>query len=215
MPPPDHPKIFHITHVENLREIVRAGVLWSDARRRGLGLDCQIVGMATIKERRLRELRVKCHPGTMVGEYVPFYLCPRSIMLYILHMANHPELIYTGGQGPIVHLVADLRRTVGWAEGVRRRWALTDSNAGGRLADFYADLRHLDRVNWEAVAARDFRDPVIQEGKQAEFLIHESFPWELVEEIGVRDAAIGEQVRAALGGAPHQPPIRVEPTWYY
>jgi len=106
-------------------------------------------------------------------------------------------------------------RPVAWAEGQCRRWALTDSNAGGRLAAFYADLRHLDRVNWDAVAARDFREAVIQEGKQAEFLLHESFPWELVEEIGVRDAAVGEQVRAAVEGATHQPPVRVEPTWYY
>jgi hypothetical protein len=81
MPPPDHPKIFHITHVDNLQEIARTGVLWSDARRGEFRLDCRIVGMATIKERRRRELQVKCHPGTMVGEYVPFYLCPRSIML--------------------------------------------------------------------------------------------------------------------------------------
>lgn len=65
------------------------------------------------------------------------------------------------------------------------------------------------------MAAQDFRDPVIREGKQAEFLIHESFPWELVEEIGVRDATVGEQVRAAVEGASHQPLVRVEPTWYY
>jgi len=52
---------------------------------------------------------VKCHPGTKVGQYVPFYFCPRSIMLYILHRGNHPDLDYREGQGPILHLQADSR----------------------------------------------------------------------------------------------------------
>ena len=70
--------------------------------------------MSTIKRRRL-ELPVDCHPGTSVGEFVPFYFCPRSIMLYLLIRGNHPELHYQGGQEPILHLVADLYEVVEWA----------------------------------------------------------------------------------------------------
>jgi hypothetical protein len=51
------------------------------------------VGMSEIKENRMR-LSVKCHDGDTVGEYVPFYFCPRSIMLF---KANHPGLTYRGG----------------------------------------------------------------------------------------------------------------------
>jgi hypothetical protein len=101
---PAHPKVFHITHVRNLRNIVKAGVLWSDAKRVEMGLSCNVVGMSHIKQRRLQEIEVRCHAGTHVGEYVPFYFCPRSIMLYILHRGNHPDLDYNEGQQPIVHL---------------------------------------------------------------------------------------------------------------
>jgi hypothetical protein len=212
---PEHPKIYHITHMDNLPEILRAGVLWSDAKRIELGLACSVVGMSSIKARRLHELPMKCHPGTRVGEYVPFYFCPRSIMLYILHMGNHPELTYRGGQGPIVHLVADLRATVAWADVQRRRWAFSTSNAGAYYVDFYADLGGLDKIDWPAVAASDFRDPLVKEGKQAEFLVLESFPWQLVEEIGVLDPAIETRVRTVLRGAPHQPPVRVRRMWYF
>jgi hypothetical protein len=69
--------------------------------------------MTAIKARRLYELEVDCHRGTKVGEYVPFYFCPRSIMLFLLHRGNHPDMNYTGGQRPIVHLVADLNEVVG------------------------------------------------------------------------------------------------------
>ena len=111
---PTHPKIYHITHVRNLPQIVEAGVLWSDAKRIELGLSCDVVGMSHIKQRRLREIEVSCHEGTHVGDYVPFYFCPRSIMLYILHMGNHPDLNYNGGQRPILHLQADLHAVVEW-----------------------------------------------------------------------------------------------------
>ena len=85
------------------------GVLWSDAERLRQNLECQVVGMGEIKRRRLEELEVGCNPGTKVGEYVPFYFCFRSIMLYLLYMSNHPDLTYRGGQRPILHLEADLR----------------------------------------------------------------------------------------------------------
>ena len=212
---PDNPKIYHITHVNNLARIAEAGVLWSDAKRVELGLDCQVVGMSTIKRRRLVELEVNCHPGTKVGEYVPFYFCPRSIMLYILHMANHPELTYTGGQRPIVHMEADLRKTVAWAKAHQRRWTFSDCNAGARYANFWANLGDLDKIDWAAMEAADFRDIKVKEGKQAEFLVHESFPWELVERIGVMDRAIAAQVNNTLREMIHKPVADVQRTWYY
>ncbi len=98
---PTQPKIYHITHVQNLSQLARSGWLWSDAKRIELGLDCHVVGMSAIKQRRLEKIEVQCHPGTKVGQYAPFYFCPRSIMLYILHRGNHPDIEYTGGQPPV------------------------------------------------------------------------------------------------------------------
>ena len=212
---PGNPKIYHITHLRNLPGITAGGVLWSDTKRIELGLNCEIVGLSAIKRRRLAELEVPCHPGTKVGEYVPFYFCPRSIMLYILHMGNHPELNYQEGQGPILHLQADLMRTTSWAESQQVRWAFSDRNAGGYLARFYKSLEELDKVNWAAVEASDFRDMVIKEGKQAEFLVHDSFPWRLVEKIGVRDAKVAGQATQIVANTAHRPPVCVEPGWYF
>ena len=109
---PNQPKIFHITHLRNLPGIIEAGVIWSDAQRIELNLGCEVVGMSQIQRRRVEEIEVTCHPGTKVGQYAPFYFCPRSIMLYILHMGNHPDLDDQEGQGSMVHLQADLNATV-------------------------------------------------------------------------------------------------------
>ncbi len=76
-------------------------------------------------------------------------------------------------------------------------------------------MRELDKVNWAAVAATDFRQMTVKEGKQAEFLICESFPWELVERIGVFNEAAERLVSKSLRNTNHKPLVTVEPTWYY
>ena len=136
-------------------------------------------------------------------------------MLYLIHRANHPELSYRGGQGPIVHLEADLHATVAWAESDGRRWAFTLSNAGAHYTEFRNDLDDLDEVDWAAVANNDFRSPEVKEGKQAEFLVQETCDWNLIRRIGVRSEPTRTRVVAALGGAEHRPPIVVRPDWYF
>ena len=212
---PNQPKIYHITHLRNLPQIVAHGKLWSDAKRIDLGLECEIVGMSEIKRRRLEEIEVDCHPGTKVGYYVPFYFCPRSIILYILHKGNHPDITYRGGQGPIVHLQADLRASVEWAQVNAVRWAFSNVNAGAKYASFYDSLDRLDEVHWAAVQANDFRRPEMMEGKQAEFLLFESFPWSLVEGIGVLNEKARSEVQISLTPTDYKPPVSLEPEWYF
>jgi hypothetical protein len=209
------PEIYHITHVDNLSSIIGDGGLWSDAERIRRGLIHQNAGLTEIKQSRLTEREVKCHPGTMVGEYVPFYFCPRSIMLYLLYRGNRQGLTYTGGQRPIVHLVADLEETVEWANEQGVRWAFSNHNAGTAYADFFSDLDDLDKVHWNAVAATDFRDFVIKDGKQAEFLLFEWFPWELIKTIGVINDPVAGQVQAALGTHVSRPRVEIRREWYY
>ncbi len=214
-PPPSQPRIYHITHVDNLESIAQCGELWSDGVCKNNNLTNKQVGMSAIKARRLFELEVDCHPGTKVGEYVPFYFCPRSIMLYLFYRGNHPDLNYTGGQRHLVHLEADLHEVVQWAERKEVRWVFSDRNAGTRYAFFYKDLSQLNKVDWNAVAATDFRDPNVKEGKQAEFLVYETFPWALVRRIGVCDQTVVKRATSALMGAKHKPVVSVEAGWYY
>ena len=102
-------------------------------------------------------------------------------MLYVIHCANHPDLAYRGGQGPIIHLEADLHSVVRWVEEKQRRWAYSLSNAGSYYAQFYTDLDYLDEIDWNAVGARDWSEQDIREAKQAEFLVQQSLPWCFVE----------------------------------
>jgi hypothetical protein len=214
MPIPPRPMIYHITRVENLAAIIASGGLLSDRKMIAKGGPAVQIGMTTIKQSRLVR-PVRCHGGTMVGDYVPFYFCPRSIMLYMLHCGNHPNLQYREGQESIVHLEADLQAVVGWARTSSVRWAFTLSNAAGVYAEFRADPAHLGEINWDAVDARLWSDPDIKEGKQAEFLVHEFFPWNLVERIGVNSHPVARQTASTFGMTSQRPRIEVLPGWYY
>lgn len=214
-PTPTRPKIYHITHVTNLVDIATEGFLVCDATMINRGGPKASIGMSSIKRRRIEELPVPQHSGTKVGDYVPFNLCPRSVMLYVIHRRNHPELTYTGGQGPIVHLECDLQAVAAWASKNSVLWAFSLSNAGSRYAEFRSSIRDLDELDWAAISQIDFRSPEVKERKQAEFLVHRRFPFELVERIGVSSEAIKVQATAALLGKTHEPPVEVRPEWYF
>ena len=208
------PCIYHITHVNNLSSIIEEGGLWSDAAMLKQGKISLAIGMSEIKKRRLN-LPVKCYSQDFVGEYVPFYFCPRSIMLYLIYRGNHPEMSYRSGQDLIIHLEVELYKVIDWAETEERRWAFSLSNAGAVLAEFRNRLDQLHEIDWEAIESTDFRDHQVKEGKQAEFLIYEFFPWHLVKRIGIKSSAVKERVLQMLAGASHRPVVQVIPHWYF
>jgi hypothetical protein len=212
MPISAEPKIYHIVHVDRLPSIIADGFLWCDAEAVQRLPPGTTIGMKNIKQRRLTN-RLISRPGLRVGDCVPFYFCPRSVMLYILHMDNLPELSYHGGQEPIVHLEADLRKTVAWAEKHEQRWAFTLSNAGAIYFEDRCDLTQLGEIEWGAVQATDWRGR--KEGKQAEFLIEHHFPWKLVSRIGVHSQPVYRRSRIALEAATHKPPVAIRRNWYY
>ena len=212
MPIPEDPKLYHIVHFDRLQSIIDDGYVWCDAEVLGTASAGTTIGMSTIKQRRL-ELTLDSHPDLHVGECVPFYFCPRSVMLFLIHRANHPELDYRGGQSSIVHLEADLRQVISWAEDNDQRWAFTLSNAGAYYFEDRCDLEDLDEINWDAVQARDWRR--CQEGKQAEFLVERELPWELVTRIGVVSAKIRARVLGITATATHSPAVETIPGWYY
>jgi hypothetical protein len=167
--------------------------------------------MSEIKERRLTKLLLSSHPGLHVGACVPFYFCPRSVMLFLLHKGN--QVAYKGGQGPIIHLEADLHATVDWAVQNNRRWAFTLSNAGSYDFEDRSDVSQLGEIDWDAVQATDWME--CRYRKQAEFLLEHSSPWDLVERIGVYSPAVYRTVSEALPRGGHRPRVEVLQNWYY
>jgi hypothetical protein len=198
--------IYHITDVANLPNILRVG---------GLKSDCAMVneahtpiGYAHIKQRRMTAIRVPCRGNRFVGEFVPFYYCPRSPMLYVVNRGNSGRP--AGCQNRIVHLVTTV--AIGLAQGAD--WAVSDGNAGAAYTSFYDNLETgFAAIDWTAVRATDWRGVTHQ--KSAEFLVASFFPWTGIQAIGCHDSGVAEEVGRLLIAHAHQPPVQVHHDWYY
>jgi len=203
---PEQVLIYHITDVANLPGILADGGLHSDVAMEGR--NPKIVGHTHIKERRMKTIRVPCCGGRFVGEFVPFYYCPRSPMLYTINRGRTG--LPAGCQRTVVHLVS----TVAAGVGLGRAWAISDGNAGAAYASFYADLQALDRLDWPAIRATDWRGKTSQ--KSAEFLVADFFPWAAFQSMGCHDSEVAGRVRELLENHQlHRPEVAVKRDWYY
>lgn len=212
LPGPQSLKIYHIAHVDRLPSILQSGGLYSDAQVLAQELIGTTIGMSNIKQRRLTELTLSSHPSLYVGECVPFYFSPRSVMLYMIY-AKNSNLGYQGGQDEIIHLELDFNQAISWANSQGKRWAFTSSNAGSRYFQDYNDLSQLKNLNWSAINANNWSS--MREEKQAEFLLEEFVSFGLVQGIGVHSQKIENKVNAYLVSTPYQPIVQVMPSWYY
>ena len=114
-----------------------------------------------------------------------------------------------------MHVEADLTKVIEWADASNHPWAFSTSNAGAYYTRFFKNKEQLSKISWKAVASQDFRDRTVKEEKQAEFLVFDLFPWELVTRIGVIDEAIASQASTIIAGARHRPDVVIQPNWYY
>src|SRR5687768_2599717 len=169
--------LYHITSIDNLPAILATGGLLSDI---ALGqAPHQVIGYANIKQRRMTVYRVPCCDNAFVGDFVPFYYCPRSQMLYTINVGRTGKP--PGYQREIVHLVTSVEAAIR----VGRQWAISDGNAGAEAALFYDSIDALDQLDWPAIRSKYWNDKGHQ--KAAEFLVRDFYPWAAIAEIGCQN----------------------------
>src|SRR5258708_3519204 len=193
--------IYHITHVANLPSIVQDGCLWSDAQRIEQGIENTNIGHSHIKQRRLRRSVTTAAKGYL-GDYVPFNFCNRSVMLYAISKNNVQN--YDGGQALIVHLVSSAEMAVNCGQ----PWTFTDRHADVAHARYFEDLDDLSEVDWDAMTRRYWTE--VMEVRQAEFLVHERFPWTCVNQIVVLNESTARRAQAAIARAKHKPSVAID-----
>lgn len=198
------PELFHITHVDNLPSILADGRLHCDAvmaTRQG----AVRIGDPAIKSRRLHwTLNLPNSPR--VGDFVPFYFCPRSVMLYRVWQGHSS---WNGGQEEVVHLVTRVSRVAGAGGCV-----FTDSNAATAYHRASTNLGLLSStIDWSVMPLEWWNGPPMTP-RQAEFLVPDFVPWPAFERVVARSNSIAQRVLAAIGSPPRPPLVDVDPTWY-
>lgn len=156
----------------------------------------------TIANREIIDQRsrmpVKCFPGTVVNDYVPFYFSVRTPMLYnIITGRGVPKR----PQKDIIYLqykLMDLATR-------DYQWCYTDGNAAKSITRFFTNLNEIEtNIDWRSIHANDFRDNNSDgdedrvRKKHAEFLVKAHVPPQLIKTIVVLNNDVANQVNTTL-----------------
>lgn len=209
----DDTYIYHFTHARNLPGILRAGCIYCKSR---LPEGSQEVDAShyDIQVQRGNK-RVNCGPGGVLHDYVPFYFAYRSPMMYALACGNVEG--YGSDTIPLIYVVTSVQRIRESGLG----FVFSDGHPTKAFSRIYENTPHLDKVDWEIMDAWYWNDtkedPDRKRRRQAEFLIHGSFPWDSVEFLAVKNVTLKERLEDYLRREwPHRiKPVRVEAGWYF
>ncbi|TWJ32652.1 type II toxin-antitoxin system toxin DNA ADP-ribosyl transferase DarT [Geobacter argillaceus] len=206
--------IYRMLHIDNLAVLLQRGGMHAPCHVPDDGLPYKTIHNLDIQnERHVRP--IPCGPGGTLHDYVPFYLGPRSPMLLQLHTGRVDG--YTEGQAPLIYLVTTAQALVEAGCG----YVFSDGHGIARFTDWYADLDMLENLDWDMIYERYWSDDVDdmdrQRRKQAEFLVHQQCPWNLIREIAVINNNVAARVREILSAYPnaHRPDVQVRSVWYY
>jgi len=120
---------------------------------------------------------------------------------------------YTAGQAPVIYLCSSTEAV----DAAKLRWVFTEGHADMGYTDFFDDFKDLTRVDWSLMKEKYWRDtdedPDRSRRRQAEFLVHNFFPWNLVSNVAVYDGSVATTVSGILTG--QSPTVAIQQGWYY
>lgn len=207
---PEKALIWRILHRANLPWVLQNGVRCGNSPVRSP--DWISIGNAELTDKRAA-CPVPVPPGGTLGDYVPFYFTPFSVMLRNIH---------TGWGGikqvpnaDIVTLVSSLRRV----SELKLPFLFTDRHAYSGLACFTDDLDHLDLIDWPLLQRRDFKrdpeDPSKLERYQAEALVYQHVPLVALLGIVCYTDAVRADIESKMQALGVTLPVHTRPNWYF
>ncbi|MBM3495911.1 MAG: DUF4433 domain-containing protein [Armatimonadetes bacterium] len=205
----EHALVFRLTHISNVPTILTNGLHCGnspDADPR-----FHSIGNADVIARRARRA-VPAPPHGALGDYVPFYFTPWSVMLLnILTGRGVPRVAKTD--------LAIVTSSVSRLRDAGVRVLFTDRHAGMRSAGFFERPEDLGRIDWDILRRRDFRtdadDPGKRERYQAEALAFRHVPVAALMGVACYDTEAVSALTVLMRSAPSGVPIRARREWYF
>lgn len=207
---PDKALIWRILHRANLPWVLQHGLQCGNNPAR-CPTWVSIGNAELIAKRAARPVPVP--PGGTLGDYVPFYFTPFSVMLR--NIQTGWSSVNKVANEDIMILVSSLHRV----SELGLPFLFTDSHAYSGLASFHADLINLDRIDWPLLQRRDFRrdpeDPGKLERYQAEALIHRHVPLQALLGIVCHTDVARSGIERKMQAVGVTLPVHTRPNWYF
>jgi len=216
-------RIFHITAIPNLARIAKSKMLHANAVLQKKKIPHANIAYQGAQGKRATKLVAK-PPGGVIHDYVPFYFAPRSPMLMAINGGKVEGCNFR--QEDIVHFETTVEAVV--AKGLP--FVFYDYNATLDFASCYSDLKYLDKIDWDLFYEAPRFDGYCKfwfstvnnpkyilrmETRQAEFLVHQRVPLNLMDVVGVCSPEKAAEVQEIFDDAKINIPVEVKTAWYY
>lgn len=206
---PEKALIFRILHKRNLPFVLGNGLHCPNS---GV-TDPNFVGIGSsdlITKRSTHPVPVP--PGGPLGDYVPFYFTPYSVMLLNIITGRNVRPI---PKSEIAFLVSSLHEVTKLSV----PFVFTDRHAYLSRAEYYSDLADLRHVDFELLRTKDFKydpeDPQKGERYQAEALIYQHLPLEALLGVVCYDKQTVTSVTSELASRELEIKAIDRPSWYF
>ncbi|TFB75527.1 DUF4433 domain-containing protein [Cryobacterium flavum] len=223
----DEQRVYHLTHISNLAAILKDGRLLANAAL----TTRPVVDISAPATRELRRAALVAGDGRSVAEYVPFFLSPNATVWESVRAETADPLLALDAHGSeafdFVMLVSTVKKindglaaftgTATDADATDERAplvpsvvAVTNGDAAGALTRFGATPATAERMLQTLRAEAD--GAMILE---AELLVPDAVPMELITLIGVCNDNVRETVRGILKASAFKPKVAVYPPWFH
>jgi hypothetical protein len=150
----------------------------------------------------------------LMGEYVPFYFTPRSIMLYNIVTGYRVPEVPQINRSKLLVIRCLIDRLIQLP-----RWFFTDGQGNDMATKHYNDLKQLDQIDWHSIQRSNFsksnEDYDRPRRYQAEFLVHQEVPITHIESLHVVDQSAANQVQATLEQNQSSLAVHVTPHYFF
>lgn len=203
---------YRITHIDNLPLIIRDGICAKN--HENASEEFVPIGNPDIIAKREDE-PVKIEGFGNLSDYVPFYFTPRSVMLYNILTGYYEPIVKKRAEEEILVIRCRITNLFN-----NKKCFFTDAMASVNISKHYDDLKNINEINWHAIHNSDFQNTIDNLDKrrkyQAEFLVYNHVPLDLVESLHVYDEDTKQFVKQELNNAGRgHIPVKVTKFYYF
>lgn len=202
---------YRISHIDNLPLLLQNGIVNKNHPNANNSY-IRIGNQEIIDVRSLTPVRINNYG--MIGDYVPFYFTPKSIMLYnIITGYWHPSVPKRNRNEILVIrcLISDLATLP--------KWFFTNGQGNDIASDHYNNLAYLHQIDWQSIQNNDFSksdgDYDRPRRYQAEFLVHQQVPLMSIESLNVYNQQTADIVNAVLNQNNINLSVNIQPQYFF
>ncbi len=202
---------YRICHIHNLPHILEHGLCTK--HHPNASPDFISIGNPSIISTRDSTL-VKIDGYGSIGEFIPFYFTPKSMMLFNIITGYQAPLVPKRNKEDIIVIrcrINDLSKA--------GKFFFTDGQANvTSITNHYSNLIDLDKIDWDIIQTSDFKkseaDTDKQRRYQAEFLVQHNVPVNFIESINVYNSKAATFVQTELAKTDRLITMRIH-TFYF